>query len=253
MRETAWAEEGQRERERHRIWSRLQALSCQHRSQCGAWTQELWNHDLSQSRTPNQLSHPIAPTFCIIFWKLSSPGSVGKLKDMEGPQRRLRRNGQQGRRKPEESVSAKWRKCFKEERMINSAKAIVRWKSNTDHCIYLPELNDQLSLGTLIICILYYLFLPYIAIIFSLILFHSLFHFISFFSLILSLSLAMFFSIVYFCVDYNLAFIFLHIFPELFQLSFLLPYFKNIFPELWCFSCALLFYRSDCFINFFHW
>ena len=32
-----WAGKG-RERGRHRIWSRLQALSCQHRAWCGAWT-----------------------------------------------------------------------------------------------------------------------------------------------------------------------------------------------------------------------
>lgn len=42
----------------------------------------------------------------ILYYILNveSPGSVGKLKDLEGPQKRLRRNGQQGRRKPEESV-----------------------------------------------------------------------------------------------------------------------------------------------------
>ena len=38
------------------------------------------------------------------IFKVESPGFVGKLKDLEGPQKRLRRNGQQGRRKPEESV-----------------------------------------------------------------------------------------------------------------------------------------------------
>ena len=47
-----------RERGRHRIWSRLQALSCQHRAWCGAWTQELRDHDLSWSQTLNWLSHP---------------------------------------------------------------------------------------------------------------------------------------------------------------------------------------------------
>ena len=35
-----------RERGRHRIWIRLQALSCQHRAWCGARTHELWDHDL---------------------------------------------------------------------------------------------------------------------------------------------------------------------------------------------------------------
>ena len=45
------------QRGRHRIWSRLQALSCQHRAQCRARTHEPWHHDLSQSRTLNLLSH----------------------------------------------------------------------------------------------------------------------------------------------------------------------------------------------------
>ena len=39
-----------RERGRHRIRSRLQALSCQHRAQCGAWIHKLWDHDLSWNR-----------------------------------------------------------------------------------------------------------------------------------------------------------------------------------------------------------
>ena len=47
-----------RETERHRIWSRLQALSGQHRAQCRARTHKLRDHDLSWSRTLNQLSHP---------------------------------------------------------------------------------------------------------------------------------------------------------------------------------------------------
>ena len=56
-----WAGEGQRERGRHRTWSRLQALSCQHRAQGRARTHMLWDHDLSQSWTLNRLSHPAAP------------------------------------------------------------------------------------------------------------------------------------------------------------------------------------------------
>ena len=50
-----------RERGRHRIRSRLQALSCQHRAQRRARTHELRDHDLSRSRTLNQLSHLGAP------------------------------------------------------------------------------------------------------------------------------------------------------------------------------------------------
>ena len=62
MRDRVWMGEGQRERERkrgrHRIQSRLQALSCQHRAWCRAQTHELWDHDLSWSWTLNRLSHP---------------------------------------------------------------------------------------------------------------------------------------------------------------------------------------------------
>ena len=39
-----------RERGRHRIGSRLQALSCQHRASCRAWTHGVWDHDLSRSQ-----------------------------------------------------------------------------------------------------------------------------------------------------------------------------------------------------------
>ena len=57
-RDRAWAGEGQRDRGRHRMWNRLQALSCQHRAQCRVWTPELWDHDLSRSQMLNWLSHP---------------------------------------------------------------------------------------------------------------------------------------------------------------------------------------------------
>ena len=58
-RQTAWMGEGQRET--HRIWRRLPALSCQHRAWRGAQTHELWDHDWSQSQTLNQLRPPGAP------------------------------------------------------------------------------------------------------------------------------------------------------------------------------------------------
>ena len=51
---------GGAERGRHRIRSRLQAPSCQHRARRRAWTQRQRDHDLSQSRTLNRLSHPAA-------------------------------------------------------------------------------------------------------------------------------------------------------------------------------------------------
>ena len=58
MRETEYEQGWGRERGRHRIWSRLQALSCQHRARHGARTHEPWDHDPSRSQTFNQLSHP---------------------------------------------------------------------------------------------------------------------------------------------------------------------------------------------------
>ena len=55
------SEEGA-ERGRHRIPSRLQALSSWHRAWCGARTHELGDHDLSWSWTSNWLNHPGAPS-----------------------------------------------------------------------------------------------------------------------------------------------------------------------------------------------
>ena len=57
-RDRVQAGEGQRENGRHRIWNRLQALSCQHRAQGGAWIHEPRDHDLSWSQMLNWLSHP---------------------------------------------------------------------------------------------------------------------------------------------------------------------------------------------------
>ena len=55
---------GGSERGRHRIWNRLQALSCQHRARCGARTHGPRDHDLSRSRPLNRLSQPGAPWSC---------------------------------------------------------------------------------------------------------------------------------------------------------------------------------------------
>ena len=52
---------GGAERGRHRIRSRLQALSCQPRAWRGARTPRPRDHDLSQSRPLNRLSHPGTP------------------------------------------------------------------------------------------------------------------------------------------------------------------------------------------------
>ena len=62
-----------RERGRHRIWSRLQALSCQHRAVHGVQTHELLGHDLSWSQTVHRLSHPSAPSWSqFLNWDLMS-------------------------------------------------------------------------------------------------------------------------------------------------------------------------------------
>ena len=61
-----------RQRGRHRIGSRLQAPSCQHRARCGAGTHRLRDHDLSWSRLLNWLSHPGAPTRWIFLIKSDS-------------------------------------------------------------------------------------------------------------------------------------------------------------------------------------
>ena len=67
-RQTECEQERGRERGRHRIESRLQAQSCQHRVRPGAWTHKPWDHDLSWSHMPNQLSHPGTPGRCFYFF-----------------------------------------------------------------------------------------------------------------------------------------------------------------------------------------
>ena len=59
------AQVGEGKREGDRIWSRLQAQSCQHRAWCRARTHGPRDHVLSQSRTLNRLSHPGAPDFVL--------------------------------------------------------------------------------------------------------------------------------------------------------------------------------------------
>ena len=78
-RDRAQAGEGQRERDTHRIQSRLQAPSCQHRARCGIQTHKPQDHDLSRSLTPNRLSHPGALEFILLLsynrrsWFVDSP------------------------------------------------------------------------------------------------------------------------------------------------------------------------------------
>ena len=61
LRKTEHKQDKGKERVRHRIWSRVQAWSCQHRARGGAQTHEPRYHDSSWSQTFNQLSHPGAP------------------------------------------------------------------------------------------------------------------------------------------------------------------------------------------------
>ena len=70
-----------RERGRHRIRSRIQTLSCQHKARRGARTHRLRDHDLSQSLTFNPLSYPGAPSYMIFYviqsiYKKRTPGPL---------------------------------------------------------------------------------------------------------------------------------------------------------------------------------
>ena len=69
--EHEWARGRERERGRHRIPGRLQALSYQHRARSEARTHEPWDHDLSWSWTLNRLSHPGPPKLCHFYLTLS--------------------------------------------------------------------------------------------------------------------------------------------------------------------------------------
>ena len=66
-RDRAWVGGGGRERGRHRIRSRLQALSCQQGAWREAQTHKPWDHDLSWSWSLNRLSHPGDP-HQLYFW-----------------------------------------------------------------------------------------------------------------------------------------------------------------------------------------
>ena len=71
-----------RERGRHRIWSRPQALICQHRVQCRAQTHKPWDRDLSQSWTLKRATQVpwkksyfnwvFYPLFSLLIWTGSS-------------------------------------------------------------------------------------------------------------------------------------------------------------------------------------
>ena len=74
-----------RERGRHRIWNRLQALSCQHRAQRRARTHGPRDHDLSWSRTFNRLSHPGTPNCCSFRWACLHEVRRGWLSQWKHP------------------------------------------------------------------------------------------------------------------------------------------------------------------------
>ena len=78
---SSWEHEWDRKRGRHRIWNRLQGLSCQHRAWCGARTHELWDHDLSRRWMLNCLSHPGRPCECIFLCLRSLVWSLGEAGD----------------------------------------------------------------------------------------------------------------------------------------------------------------------------
>lgn len=141
---------------------------------------------------------------------------MGKLKDPDGPQWRLRRNGQWGRKKPEESVV-----LFAKEENNQYVNAAVRWKSKTDYWIYwsLNELNTSLWEHQLFAywvnfsCFTQYHFL-----------FHSIFHL----SILSSLSLATFFWTYLFFMWIKLWLLYLYtFFPSFSSCSFTSPCLKK--------------------------
>ena len=92
QRETEHEWERVRERGRHRIWNRLQVLSCQHRARHGAPTHKPWDRDLTWSWMLNQLSHPGTPrewesfffsTF-IYLWDRERQSMNGRGAEREG-------------------------------------------------------------------------------------------------------------------------------------------------------------------------
>ena len=64
----SWERQTEHEWGRDRLWSRLQALSCQHRAWRRTQTHELLDHDLSRSPTLNQLSHPVTPLIVVLIF-----------------------------------------------------------------------------------------------------------------------------------------------------------------------------------------
>ena len=87
---------GGAERRRHRIWSRLLALSCQHRIWCKAQIHKQRDHDLSQSQMLNWLSHSSTPDFSFfkglsIYFERDSIGMSLCMWAAEGQRERRER------------------------------------------------------------------------------------------------------------------------------------------------------------------
>ena len=93
--ETDREQGGGRERGRHRTWSRLHALSCQHRAWCRAWTHEPHDHDLNWSCMLNRLN----------------PGSPKRiiLKDVKFPTPGRKSTNSRTERKENHPLSHNWR------------------------------------------------------------------------------------------------------------------------------------------------
>ena len=78
-----------RKRGRHRIRSRIQALSCQDRARGGARTHEPRDHDLSQSQMLNKLSH-LGTLRGNLF--LLSRGALNPMTDVHNSHQKCNKN-----------------------------------------------------------------------------------------------------------------------------------------------------------------
>ena len=114
-----------RERGTHRIQSRLQALSCQHRAQCRSWTHEPWDHDLSWSWMLNWLSEAGIPSpviflnVFIYFWE--------RERQHEWGERQRERDTQNPKQAPGSELSAQ----------------SLMWASNSQTMRSWPELKSD--------------------------------------------------------------------------------------------------------------
>ena len=121
-----------RERGRHRVRSRLHAPSCQHRARRGARTAAPGDHDLSQSRTLNRLSHPGAPHlsyFKKYFWTITMHWAVLYFKVLIYFERERSTSREGQRRRERESQAGS----------VLPARACHGWGSNSQTVRSWPE------------------------------------------------------------------------------------------------------------------